>query len=114
MYLLAQAQSSFPLIDNGWQLAGLVAILLFQFYQSRETKALRKGVNGRLEELLHTTRMRAHAEGHLAGVTYEQERKRLQLEASRNALFSLAKIEPIDPGVFPLSDTRAGETQPGK
>jgi hypothetical protein len=108
------AQIPLPAIHNVYELVGFIAILIFLFYNTSQTKQLRKGVNGRLEELLHTTRARAHAEGHHAGVTYEQERKRAQLEASRNAIFELANIKPLDTASIPLADTRPGEDQPVK
>jgi hypothetical protein len=112
MYLLAQIP--LPAIHNFYELVGLVAILIFQFYTMRQTKELKKGVNGRLEELLHTTSRRAHAEGHAAGVQYEQARKAAQLEANRNAIFELANIKPLDTASIPLADSRPGEDQPVK
>jgi hypothetical protein len=107
--LLAQL----PAIHNGWELIGFIAVLLFQFYQSRQTQQLKGQVNGRLEELLHTTRARAHAEGHLAGVTYEQERKRSQLVASNAAILELANIKPATRPSSPKSDT-AAESRPAQ
>jgi hypothetical protein len=100
------SQVTFPSIHNAWELAGLVAILLFQLYQSRQTGQLQKGVNGRLGELLEATRAHAHAEGHLAGITYEQERKRTELKTSNAAIFDLANIKPADPSPDkPIKDT---------
>jgi hypothetical protein len=94
-----------PAIHNVWELVGFIAILLVQLYHSRQTRQLKGSVNGRLEELLHTTRARAHAEGHLAGVTYEQERKRTQLKASNAAIFELASVKPTDAATLPHTYT---------
>jgi hypothetical protein len=83
-----------PAIHNVWEFVGFIAILLAQLYQSRQTQQLKGSVNGRLEELLHSTRARAHAEGHSAGIKYEQQR-------------TLASIKPADPSPDkPITDTR--------
>jgi hypothetical protein len=104
------AQATLPTIHNAYELAGLVVILLFQLYHSRQTQQLKGQVNGRLEELLRATRAHAHAEGHLAGVTYEQERTRTQLKTSNNVIFDLANIRQ-DTATVPTAEAPPVQSQ---